>query len=76
MRLLLLLPTFALLAVSGFNLSAGNNSFAIVIVHLVVMALCITFIALIVRSIFAVRYVEMPEIESNQAYEALDLQHS
>ena len=76
MRLLLLLPILALLAVSGFNLSAGNNSFAIVVLHLVVMVLCITFIGLIVRSMFAVRYVEIPENDSGQTYEGLDLQHS
>lgn len=76
MRLLLLLPILALLAVSGFNLSAGNNSFAVVVLHLVIMALCVTFIAMIVKSMFTIRYVEMPEKESKQAYEGLDLQHS
>ncbi|WP_146185906.1 hypothetical protein [Flavobacterium album] len=76
MRLLLLLPNFALLAISGYNLSAGNNNLAVTLLHLMVMALCITFVALIVKSMFAIKYVEVPETENNEAYEALDLQHS
>ncbi|MCW4467463.1 hypothetical protein OGH69_00650 [Flavobacterium sp. MFBS3-15] len=76
MRLLLLLPILALMSVSGFNLSAGNNSFAVVVLHLLVMAMCIIFIAMIVKSMFTVKYVEMPEKETRKAYEGMDLQHS
>ncbi len=76
MRLLLLLPIFALLAVSGYNLSAGNNNLAVIVLHLSVMAVCITLISLVIKSIFAVKYTEMPETEGNQPYETLDLQHS
>lgn len=76
MRLLLLLPLSALLAISGYNLSAGNNNLAVILLHLFVMALCITFIAMIVKSMFAIRYVEMPEKQTKQDYEELNLQHS
>jgi hypothetical protein len=76
MRLLLLLPNFALLAISGYNLSVGSNVLAVLLLHLIVMALCITFITLIVKSMFAIKYIEMPEEQAEQAYEGLDLQHS
>ncbi|WP_294823125.1 hypothetical protein [uncultured Flavobacterium sp.] len=76
MRLLLMLPLLALLAVSGFNLSAGSNNLAVIALHLIVMVICIAVIAMIVKSIFRIKYIEMPEKESEQAYESLDLQHS
>ncbi len=76
MRLLLLLPNFALLAISGYNLSVGSNVLAVLLLHLIVMALCITFITLIVKSMFAIKYIEMPEEQAERTYEGLDLQHS
>lgn len=72
----MLLPVFALMAVSGYNLSAGNNTLAVVILHLIVMAVCLFFVAMIVRSMFAIKYVEAPQPENRQAYEELNLQHS
>lgn len=76
MRLLLLLPNFALLTISGYNLSAGNNNLAVTLLHLMVMALCLTFSALIVKSMFAIKYVEITDTENQEAYEEMNLQHS
>ena len=76
MKLLLLLPISALLAISGYNLSTGSNNLAVMLLHFFVMALCIVFAALIIKSMFAIKYVEMPETEDKQAYEELNLQHS
>lgn len=78
MKLLMLLPNLVLIAVSGVNLSnefAKNtmvNNLAVIVLHLSVLIMCIVFVALIVKSMFKVKYTEMPEqhvIETTDSYE-------
>lgn len=84
MRLLLLLPNLVLLAISGYNLSVdffnpdAKAGIVVTLVHLFVMALCLLFIALIVKSSFKIKYIEVPENsrEQEEGYEEFDLQHS
>lgn len=84
MRLLLLLPNLVLLAISGYNLSVDffnpdvKAGIVVTLVHLFVMALCLLFIALIVKSSFKIKYIEVPENtrEQEEEYEEFDLQHS
>jgi hypothetical protein len=84
MRLLLLLPNFALLGISGYNLTAELSSMAVngilvtSLLHLFVMALCLTFIVLIIKSAFVIRYVETDEQEAatSGSYDDYGLQHS
>lgn len=84
MRLLLLIPNLLLLVISGYNLA---NDFTVQgdphyltfkILHLLVMGMCITFISLIVRSLFRVTAIAMNEnsTEAVETYEDLNLQHS
>lgn len=85
MRLLLLLPVLALMAVSGYNLyyeltaDAVTGSLAVIVLHGAVTAMCIYFAALIVRSMFTIRYVERtekPVLNRTENYEELTLQQS
>ena len=78
MKLLMLLPNLVLIAVSGVNLAnefAKNtmvNNLAVIVLHLSVLIMCIVFVALIVKSMFKVKYTEMPEqdvIETTDSYE-------
>ncbi|RZJ75678.1 MAG: hypothetical protein EOO45_04815 [Flavobacterium sp.] len=84
MRLLLLIPNLLLLAISGYNLA---NDFTVQgdphyltfkILHVLVMAMCITFISLIVRSLLRVTAIAETEssVETDENYEELNLQHS
>jgi len=78
MRLLLLLPIFTIMAISGYNLYIGTGLLAEMLLHLIVMALCLTFAVLIIRSFFSIKYVEVADAEElpNEAFEKLKLQHS
>lgn len=82
MKLLMLLPNLVLIAISGVNLSnefAGqelNNSLAIIVLHLSVMIMCLVFSAIIVKSMFTIKYTEVEETNNNTVYNELDLQHS
>lgn len=84
MKLLMLVPNLVLIAVSGVNLSnelSGEtltNSLAIIVLHLSVLVMCLVFSGLIVKSMFKIRYVEMPETQSDEhtSYDELDLQHT
>jgi len=84
MKLLMLVPNLVLIAVSGVNLSnelSGEtltNSLAIIVLHLSVLVMCLVFSGLIVKSMFKIRYVEMPETQSEErtSYDELDLQHT
>ena len=84
MKLLMLVPNLVLIAVSGVNLSnelSGEtltNSLAIIVLHLSVLVMCLVFSGLIVKSMFKIRYVEMPETQSGEhtSYDELDLQHT
>ena len=72
MRLLLLLPNFVLIAISGYNLFGRgvwineSNQLVFTLLHLLVMALCMVFITLIVKSVFKVTYIEVPEISEQE----------
>lgn len=84
MKLLMLLPNVVLIAISGINLSnefSGqelNNSLAIIVLHLSVLILCLTFTALIVKSMFKIKYVEMPDLqtEDSTSYSESAFQHT
>lgn len=83
MKLLLLIPNFILLAISGYNLSIDffnpemKGSIVVTLLHLVVMAVCLIFIALIIKSIFVIKYIELPEqTQDTQRYQEINLQHS
>jgi len=77
MRLLLLIPAFILMGVSGYNLAGGysapateeavNNSITAEMLHMGVILLCVVFISFIVRSLFAVSYTETEVPERAQA---------
>jgi len=81
MKLLMLLPNLVLIAVSGVNLSnelSGstlNNNLAIIVLHLSVLVLCLVFVALIVKSMFSIKYIEITQTqtEGNPAYTEFDL---
>ncbi|WP_128389299.1 hypothetical protein [Flavobacterium cerinum] len=84
MRLLLLLPNLLLLAISGHNLSVDffnpetKAGIVVTLMHLFVMALCLLFIGLIIKSLFSIKYIEEPENSSEQEkkYGEFNLQHS
>lgn len=84
MKLLLLLPNLVLLAISGYNLTVdfynpeAKASIVVTLMHLFVMALCLLFIGLIIKSSFKVKYVEVPEnsMQQDKGYKEFDLQHS
>lgn len=84
MRLLLLLPNLILLAISGHNLSVDffnpevKAGIVVTLMHLFVMALCLLFIGLIIKSFFSIKYIEVLEnsSEQEQSYGEFDLQHS
>lgn len=66
MKLLLLLPNIAVLAIAVYNVINGSGpqntfNFPVLIIHFIVMAMCITFIALIIKSLFKVTYVQHEE---------------
>ena len=85
MKLLLLLPVLALMAISGYNLyneltaDAVTGSLAIIVLHGAVTAMCLFFAGLIIRSMFTIKYVERTErlvLNHAQDYEELTLQQS
>ena len=84
MRMLLLLPNFVLLAISGYNLynnvTTGNfvGSLAVNLLKLLVMALCFVFTAIIVKSMFTVKYIANPDatIAEDDIYKNIVLRHS
>lgn len=81
MKLLMLLPNLVLIAVSGVNLSnelSGstlNNNLAIIVLHLSVLVLCLVFVALIVKSMFSIKYIEITQTQTkgNPVYTEFDL---
>jgi hypothetical protein len=66
MKLLLLLPAFILMSISGYNLSGGYNTPGVEtsatitpeMLHMSVILLCVVFISFVVRSMFVVKYTE------------------
>ena len=85
MKLLLLLPVLALMAVSGYNLynelaiDTVPGNLAIIVLHTAVTAMCLFFTGLIIRSMFTIKYVERkerPVLNHAQDYEELTLQQS
>lgn len=67
MRLLLLLPNFVLMAISGYNLTGNtmlnneSNYFPYTLLHLLVMLICLVFVVIIVKSVFTITYNETDE---------------
>lgn len=84
MRLLFLLPSFVLLAISGYNFFDAAaleqpNYLALKFLHLLVMAISLFFIFLIVKPLFIVGDKKMAHnktITTEEGYEELNLQHS
>ena len=75
MKLLMLLPNLVLIAVSGLNISnefttQGANNLAVMVLHASVLIMCMVFVSLIVKSMFAVI-----EVEESIDYETAD-EHS
>ena len=78
MRLLLLIPAFILMSVSGYNLAGGysapgidevnNNTITPEMLHMSVILLCVVFISFIVRSMFAVKYTETEVAEKTPRF--------
>jgi hypothetical protein len=66
MRLLMLIPIFILMGVSGYNLAGGynapgidqNNTIGTELLHMGIILVCVMAISLIVRSAFTVKYTE------------------
>jgi len=62
MKLLILLPNVVLMAISGINLynefQIPNASLAVAILHIAVFVLCLTFVSLILKSMFTIKYTE------------------
>jgi Na+/serine symporter len=78
MKLLMLLPNLVLIAISGLNISneletSGVKNLAVMVLHASVLIMCLVFVALIVKSMFAVVEVEVTE-DSYQASEQGELQ--
>ncbi len=67
MKLVLLIPTFVLMAISGYNLSnefaktAEPNYLLFKALHLIVLLISIGFAVAIIKSMFAVRYIKVKE---------------
>ena len=82
MKLMLLVPNFILMAIAGYNLfneftkTGEPNYLLFKILHCIVLALSIYFAVAIVRSMFTIRYVEVPEKQPEAEYNELELQHS
>ncbi|WP_417350293.1 hypothetical protein [Flavobacterium alkalisoli] len=82
MKLVLLIPTVVLMAISGYNLSVeftktGEANYLIFkAVHLTVLLISILCTAAIIRSMFKIKYVEIPETNNNKNYNELEIQHS
>lgn len=82
MKLLMILPNLVLIAVSGINLSnefsnTQSNNFAIMVLHLSVLIICVTFVALIVKSMFKIVVTEDTGYAENSAeYEELGMRHT
>ncbi len=81
MRLLLLLPNFVLMAISGYNLTANTmlnnetNFFPYTLLHLLVMLICLVFVVMIVRSAFTIEYNEAEDMlaESETTLKTLNI---
>lgn len=66
MRLLMLIPIFILMGISGYNLAGGYNAPGIEntntigpeALHMGIILLCVAGISLIVRSAFTIKYTE------------------
>ncbi len=66
MRLILLIPIFILMGISGYNLAGGytvpgmnnTNNIGTEALHMGIILLCMAAISLIVRSAFTVKYTE------------------
>ena len=83
MKLLIILPNLVLIAVSGINLSnelfntQQATNLAVMVLHFSVLILCITFVALIVKSMFKVIVTEDNSyVENNAEYEELNMRHT
>jgi hypothetical protein len=65
MKLLMLLPNIVLMAISGINLynefQLPNANLAVAVLHFAVMVMCLTFVTLIVKSMFRVEYTEVED---------------
>ena len=61
----MLLPNLVLIAISGINLynefQLQNANFAVGILHLTVLVMCLTFVFLIIKSMFKVKYTEVED---------------
>lgn len=82
MKLLMLLPNFVLMAISGINLynefRLPTANLAIAVLHVAVLVICLTFVCLIVKSMFTIRYTEVTEDETQEMREpkVIQLQHT
>jgi hypothetical protein len=83
MKLLIILPNLVLIAISGINLSnelsntQQATNLAVMVLHFSVLIMCITFVALIIRSMFKVVATEDNSYAENTAeYEELDMRHT
>jgi hypothetical protein len=81
MRLLLLIPNFVLMVISGYNL-IGNatwknepNFLVFTMLHILVMLLCLVFMVFILRSVFVIKYVEVAEIAEQPQEERYETVH-
>lgn len=82
MKIVLLIPTVVLMAISGYNLSiefakTGEPNYLIFkALHLTVLLISIICAGAIIRSMFKIKYVEIPERKEEENYNELELQHS
>lgn len=78
MKLLLLVPNFILMLISGYNLSenrtvtsADTNYVTFNFLHILVLVVCTMFVIMIVKSMFRISYVN-DSLEETESYEAMN----
>jgi formate hydrogenlyase subunit 3/multisubunit Na+/H+ antiporter MnhD subunit len=84
MKLLLLIPNFVLMAIAGFNLAnefskTGEPNYILFkLLHFSVLIISLACTVTIVRSLFTIRYVEVPQERSEaiEEYNEIELQHT
>ena len=83
MKLILLIPNIILMVIAGYNLAndlnvASPNYLLIKMVHLSVLIITVVFMALIIKSMFTVKYIDIPEeeITEDTEYNEYELQHN
>ena len=84
MKLLLLIPNFVLMGIAGYNLAnefskTGEPNYILFkLLHFSVLLISLVCTVMIVRSLFTIRYVEVPQTQTStiEEYNEMELQHT